>query len=148
MTTAVAATNHDLILAGPVGSLDAYIHAVGAISVLTKEDEQVADTILFNNIIKRAARIWNPESPNIVWIANRTCEPQLAKLIDECRRDSPESHYLAGDLGERAFAERIIDETVSRHGRIDVLVNNAAISKHKQIYHVSVEEAERVMDVN
>jgi len=40
MTTAVAATNHDLILAGPVGSLDAYIHAVGAISVLTKEDEQ------------------------------------------------------------------------------------------------------------
>jgi RNA polymerase sigma-32 factor len=40
MTTAVAATNHDLILAGPVGSLDAYIHAVGAISVLSKEDEQ------------------------------------------------------------------------------------------------------------
>ncbi len=40
MTPAVAATNHDLILAGPVGSLDAYIHAVGAISVLSKEDEQ------------------------------------------------------------------------------------------------------------
>ena len=40
MTTAVAKTNHDLILAGPVGSLDAYIHAVGAISVLSKEDEQ------------------------------------------------------------------------------------------------------------
>jgi len=40
MTIAVAKTNHDLILAGPVGSLDAYIHAVGAISVLSKEDEQ------------------------------------------------------------------------------------------------------------
>jgi len=40
MTTAVAKTNHDLILAGPVGSLDAYIGAVGAISVLSKEDEQ------------------------------------------------------------------------------------------------------------
>jgi len=40
MTTAIAPINHDLILAGPVGSLDAYIHAVGAIPVLSKEDEQ------------------------------------------------------------------------------------------------------------
>ena len=40
MTTATVAINHDLMLAGPVGSLDAYIHAVGGISVLSKEDEQ------------------------------------------------------------------------------------------------------------
>lgn len=32
--------DHDLTLKGPVGSLDAYIHAVGAIPVLSKEDEQ------------------------------------------------------------------------------------------------------------
>ena len=40
MTGAVAKPNHDLILAGPVGSLDAYIQSVGAIPVLAKEDEQ------------------------------------------------------------------------------------------------------------
>ena len=40
MTTAVAKLNHDLALAGPVGSLDAYIQGVGAIAVLSKEDEQ------------------------------------------------------------------------------------------------------------
>jgi len=40
MTTAVTAMDHDLTLKGPVGSLDAYIQAVGAIPVLTKEDEQ------------------------------------------------------------------------------------------------------------
>jgi RNA polymerase sigma-32 factor len=40
MTTAVAMTNRDLALAGPVGSLDAYIQAVGGIPVLSKEDEQ------------------------------------------------------------------------------------------------------------
>ena len=40
MTTAVAPINHDLVLAGPVGSLDAYIQAVGSIEVLSKEDEQ------------------------------------------------------------------------------------------------------------
>ena len=40
MTTAVATLTRDLSLAGPVGSLDAYIQAVGAIPVLSKEDEQ------------------------------------------------------------------------------------------------------------
>ena len=40
MTTTVATINPDLTLQGPVGSLDAYIHAVGSIPVLSKEDEQ------------------------------------------------------------------------------------------------------------
>ena len=39
MTTAITTMDHDLTLKGPVGSLDAYIHAVGAIPVLSKEDE-------------------------------------------------------------------------------------------------------------
>ena len=40
MSNALALRNQDLILAGPVGSLDAYIQAVGAVPVLSKEDEQ------------------------------------------------------------------------------------------------------------
>ena len=40
MTTAVATTLQNLDLTGPVGSLDAYIQAVGGIEVLSKEDEQ------------------------------------------------------------------------------------------------------------
>ena len=40
MTEAIAKHNHDLVLAGPVGSLDAYIQGVGTIPVLSKEDEQ------------------------------------------------------------------------------------------------------------
>jgi len=40
MTTAVATIDRDLTLRGPVGSLDAYIQAVGSIPVLSKEAEQ------------------------------------------------------------------------------------------------------------
>jgi len=40
MTAAVALRNQELMLAGPVGSLDAYIQAVGSVPVLSKEDEQ------------------------------------------------------------------------------------------------------------
>jgi RNA polymerase sigma-32 factor len=40
MTTALVSRNHEIALAGPTGSLDAYIQAVGSIPVLSKEDEQ------------------------------------------------------------------------------------------------------------
>jgi short-subunit dehydrogenase len=82
----------------------------------------------------------------VVAVARR--EALLQQLIDACRRHAPASSYLAGDLGDRSFAERVVNETVARLGRIDVLINNAAISKHKHIYHLSAEEAEDVMRVN
>ena len=82
----------------------------------------------------------------IVAVARR--EELLRKLIEECRPNAPASRYLAGDLGERAFAERVVDETIAEQSRLDVLINNAAVSKHKQIYHTSADEAELVMRVN
>jgi short-subunit dehydrogenase len=82
----------------------------------------------------------------VIGVARR--EERLRALREACRKHSPESGFIAGDLGLRDFAEGVIAEVVDRHGRIDVLVNNAAISKHKHVYHVSASEAERVMDVN
>ena len=40
MTTAVAPLHHDLVLAGPVGSLDSYIQAANNVPVLSAEEEQ------------------------------------------------------------------------------------------------------------
>jgi short-subunit dehydrogenase len=75
-------------------------------------------------------------------------EERLRALVDACRSDSPETGHLAGDLGERNFAERCVAEAVTRYGRLDVLVNNHAIPKHKHALHTSVEEAERVLRIN
>jgi short-subunit dehydrogenase len=75
-------------------------------------------------------------------------EALLEELSAACRASSPRSGYLAGDLGEREFALRVVEETVARHGRIDFLVNNAAIPCHESIYEISIAEAERVMRVN
>ena len=92
------------------------------------------------------ARAFAERGAIVVAVARR--EELLRGLVEECRRHSPQSMYLRGDLGERAFAERVVDETVAKLGRIDILVNNAAISKHKQIYHMSAEEAEAVVRIN
>jgi hypothetical protein len=82
----------------------------------------------------------------VVVVARR--QALLEQLATECRAQSPACGFLAGDLGERAFAERVVAETVARHGRLDVLVNNAAVPCHKPIYEISADEAERVMRIN
>ena len=92
------------------------------------------------------AREFARRGATVVAVARR--EERLRALIEACRVDSPDSHHLAGDLAERAFAERVIAESMARHGRLDVLVNNHAISKHKHTLHCSADEAEQVMRVN
>lgn len=110
------------------------------------EDRVVIVTGASSGIGRVTARSFAARGAVVVAVARR--EELLERLIAECREDSPRSHYIAGDLGRREFAEGIVDATVERHGRVDVLINNAAISKHKQIYHIGVDEAEHVMDVN
>jgi short-subunit dehydrogenase len=75
-------------------------------------------------------------------------EARLRALIEACRAGSPASAYLAGDLGERGFAERVVADCVARYGRLDALVNNHAITKHKHALHTTAEEAEQVLRIN
>lgn len=56
MTNAVAVSTHNLALTGPVGSLDAYIQAVGSIAVLSKEQEQMLARRFRDNGDLEAAR--------------------------------------------------------------------------------------------
>ncbi len=92
------------------------------------------------------ARAFARRGATIVGVARR--EELLQKLLAECQPHATAASYLVGDLGERVFAEHVIDDTVQRYGRLDILVNNAAVSKHKQIYHMSADEADYVMRVN
>jgi len=92
------------------------------------------------------AKAFAKRGSTVVAVARR--EPLLQRLIAECTPHAPKSEYIVGDLGDRAVAERVVDQTVATHGKLDVLINNAAISKHKHIYHTSAEEADFVMRVN
>ena len=109
-------------------------------------DKVVIITGASSGIGYEAAKAFAQRGAVVVAVARR--EALLQKLIEECRATSPQSWYLAGDLGDQATAERVVDETVRRHGRLDVLVNNAAISKHKHTYHTTAAEADLVMRVN
>ena len=55
---------------------------------------------------------------------------------------------VPGDLEQRGFAQEFIGRVIQNHGRIDILVNNAALSKHKSIFELGPDEVERVLRVN
>jgi NAD(P)-dependent dehydrogenase (short-subunit alcohol dehydrogenase family) len=60
----------------------------------------------------------------------------------------PDVINVAGDIGDRAVAERVIKEAVSRFGRVDTLVNNAGIFIAKPFTAYTAEDYANVLSVN
>ena len=56
--------------------------------------------------------------------------------------------FLAIDLNEPGSPERLVDWTVERWGRLDLLVNNAGIHALGTVADVSENDYDRIMDVN
>jgi len=73
---------------------------------------------------------------------------RLQRVAETCRERGGEAHTWVGDLADRDFVEALVPRVVERFGRLDVLVNNAGIPKHKQLYDVTPEDLERTLQVN
>ena len=64
---------------------------------------------------------------------------------------SPPEGGIRADVSSEADVARMVDETLSRHGRIDVLVNNAGLYASlamRPFTEIPLEEWRQVMDVN
>ena len=60
-------------------------------------------------------------------------------------------HYVQGDVSVAADVQRLVDETVARFGRLDVLVNNAGTTvriPHHDLEAATAEVFRRLYDVN
>jgi acetoacetyl-CoA reductase len=55
---------------------------------------------------------------------------------------------IRADISDKAQAQQLIDETVQRFGRIDVLVNNAGITKDRTLKKMTTEEWEQVIQTD
>lgn len=62
--------------------------------------------------------------------------------------DDPNVITVAGDIGERAVAKRVIAEGIARFGHIDTLVNNAGIFIAKPFTQYTEEDYAAVLNVN
>ncbi|RDS81144.1 SDR family NAD(P)-dependent oxidoreductase [Dyella monticola] len=60
----------------------------------------------------------------------------------------PDVVAIAGDIADRAVAERLVNEAMSRFGRVDTLVNNAGIFIAKPFTAYTAEDYANVLSVN
>jgi NAD(P)-dependent dehydrogenase (short-subunit alcohol dehydrogenase family) len=71
---------------------------------------------------------------------------ETARWVEEAGR---QCLLLPGDLTEKAQCQSIVDETVKKFGRIDVLVNNAAFQMtHETLEEIPDEEWVKTFDLN
>jgi len=89
-------------------------------------------------------------------LAERNCnlmltgrnEQKLSTLQERFSQTGIKCEILAGDISDAKFRQRLIEETINRLGRLDVLVNSAGIIELGTIETTSLEEYDRTMDIN
>lgn len=70
-----------------------------------------------------------------------------AKAVKELRKFG-EAEFIQGDVSKASDAKKIVDGTVARFGRLDILFNNAGIYIHGLAEDMTEEEWDEVIGVN
>jgi NAD(P)-dependent dehydrogenase (short-subunit alcohol dehydrogenase family) len=92
------------------------------------------------------ARRFARDGAGVIGLDVRTNPGQEA--FDEMRRAGHDVILLAGDVSQEENVESTVASVVRERGRIDVLVNNAAIQIEGRLHEQSVDSFRRVVDVN
>jgi NAD(P)-dependent dehydrogenase (short-subunit alcohol dehydrogenase family) len=75
-------------------------------------------------------------------------ESELGKLRDETRELSGILRTHLADVTEMSQIDRLVSESIEHFGRIDVLVNAAGIIKSGNIENTTIEDWDKMMDIN
>ncbi|GAK02506.1 LOW QUALITY PROTEIN: 3-oxoacyl-[acyl-carrier protein] reductase [Geomicrobium sp. JCM 19037] len=68
--------------------------------------------------------------------------------VQELQNDGVDAIVLQTDVGDEESVQALMKRAVSEYGKIDILVNNAAINIRKSVTDTSLEEWQNVMNVN
>lgn len=81
----------------------------------------------------------------INYVSDRTDVESLKKEFDE---KGVESLILKADVSKADEVENLVKQTIEKFGKIDVLVNNAGITKDNLLMRMSEEEFDKVIEIN
>ncbi len=76
---------------------------------------------------------------------NEAAANALVKTIES---HGGEAFAYAADIADVASSEALVKETLHRYGRVDVLINNAGVTRDQLFIRMSVEDFNHVIDTN
>jgi 3-oxoacyl-[acyl-carrier protein] reductase len=87
------------------------------------------------------------EEGAIVVVAARRMA-QCEQTVAQIQQQGGEAWAIQTDVADEPQVERLIEETVTRYGRLDILVNNAGIVDGRKLAETTTEAFDSVMNVN
>lgn len=73
---------------------------------------------------------------------------RLDAVLADCREHAPGSRAWVVDLADRDAAEAVVGDAWDAFGHLDVVVNNAAMSKRKRLTDMTARDYEEVLGLN
>jgi NAD(P)-dependent dehydrogenase (short-subunit alcohol dehydrogenase family) len=97
------------------------------------------------NIGEDTAKLFATEGARVAVVDNH--QERADKVAGEIVRANGEATAFVMDVSSEPEVEALVQDVVRKFGRIDILVNNAAVSDNKHILDIKKDEWDRVMAV-
>jgi meso-butanediol dehydrogenase/(S,S)-butanediol dehydrogenase/diacetyl reductase len=75
-------------------------------------------------------------------------EDSALKVVEEIKKLGVSAKFYKTNVSKEADVNHLVDETVAEFGQLDIMVNNAGINSTNMIMFTTIEEFERLIDVN
>jgi len=69
-------------------------------------------------------------------------------VVDEINKSGGQAALVLGDVSKSADVQQMVKEAVAKFGGIDILINNAALTDHANIFDSTEEEFDKVIAVS
>ena len=71
-----------------------------------------------------------------------------AELVEQLTAEGLSIHYIRTDVSKREDVERLVRGAVARFGRLDIVVNDAAMFLHRGVEDCTEDEWDQIIDTN
>ncbi len=95
---------------------------------------------------KATAILFAQEGATVV-ITGRT-EKTLKDVVAEAKEKGLSIEYMVSDVAKEEDCKKSVEETVKKHGAVDILFNNAGVLSAAPTHETEVEEWDRIFSIN